>query len=84
MKIYSPNKEYTGVSASVPFCNGIGETDDPYLIGWFRSHGYRVEEEEPEKESEKESVVPETAEDEEESQKVSSSRGKSNQKKVGE
>ena len=80
MKIYSPNKEYTGVSASVPFCNGIGETDDPYLIGWFRSHGYRVEEEE----SEKESVVPETAEDEEESQKVSSSRGKSNQKKAGE
>ncbi|MFR4439024.1 MAG: hypothetical protein ACLT46_03880 [Hungatella sp.] len=88
MKIYSPNKEYTGVSASVPFCNGIGETDDPYLIGWFKSHGYRVEEEEPEKESEKEpekeSVVPETAEDEEESQKVSSSRGKSNQKKAGE
>lgn len=80
MKIYSPNREYTGVSASVPFCNGIGETDDPYLIGWFRSHGYRVEEEEPEKES----VVPETAEDEEESQKVSSSRGKSNQKKAGE
>lgn len=37
MKICSPNKEYTGVSASVPFCNGMGETDDPYLIEWFKS-----------------------------------------------
>lgn len=45
MKIYSKNESYTGVSASVPFCNGRGETDDPYLIRWFRSHGYRVEEE---------------------------------------
>lgn len=45
MKIYSKNENYTGVSASVPFCNGRGETDDPYLIEWFRSHGYRVEEE---------------------------------------
>lgn len=44
MKIYSPNREYTGVSASVPFCNGAGETDDPYLIKWFREHGYTVEE----------------------------------------
>ena len=44
MKIYSPNKEYTGVSASGPFCNGMGETDDPYLIAWFRTHGYKVEE----------------------------------------
>ena len=31
MKIKSPNKDYTGVSASVPFCNGVGETEDPYL-----------------------------------------------------
>lgn len=44
MKIYSPNKEYTGVSASVPFCNGVGETNDPYLIKWFREHGYIVDE----------------------------------------
>lgn len=43
MKIYSPNKEYTGISASVPFCGGVGETDDPYLIEWFRSHGYTLE-----------------------------------------
>lgn len=44
MKIYSPNKEYTGISASVPFCNGVGETKDPRLIQWFKEHGYKVEE----------------------------------------
>ena len=44
MKIYSPNKEYTGISASVPFCGGVGETDDPYLIPWFKCLGYHVEE----------------------------------------
>lgn len=48
MKIYSPNKDYTGVSASVAFCNGVGETDDPRLIQWFRDHGYvATEEKEP-------------------------------------
>ena len=47
MKVYAPNKEYTGVSASVPFCNGVGETEDPRLIKWFKDHGYNVEE--PEK-----------------------------------
>lgn len=44
MKIKSPNKDYTGVSASVPFCNGVGETEDPRLIQWFKEHGYEVEE----------------------------------------
>lgn len=44
MKVYSPNKEYTGISASVPFCAGVGETDDPRLIQWFKEHGYKVEE----------------------------------------
>ncbi|RGD64439.1 hypothetical protein DXA98_10395 [Lachnospiraceae bacterium OF09-6] len=43
MKIYSPNKNYTGVSASVPFCNGVGETEDPHLIEWFKEHGYELE-----------------------------------------
>jgi hypothetical protein len=42
-KIYAPNKQYTGVSASVPFVNGVGETADPHLIDWFRTHGYTVE-----------------------------------------
>lgn len=44
MKIYSPMKDYTGISASVPFCNGVGETDDPHLIKWFKGHGYRTDE----------------------------------------
>ena len=43
-KIYAPNKEYTGMSAGVSFCNGVGETDTPRIIEWFKSHGYRVEE----------------------------------------
>ena len=47
-KIYAPNKQYTGVSASVTFVNGVGETSDPHLIQWFREHGYTVEEEEKE------------------------------------
>ena len=41
-KIICPNKEYTGVSASVSFCNGVGETEDPRLIKWFKDHGYTV------------------------------------------
>ena len=45
MKIYAPVKDTNGVYASVRFVNGVGETDNPHLIKWFRSHGYRVEEE---------------------------------------
>lgn len=58
MKVYSPNKSYTGVTASVPFCGGVGETEDPYLLDWFREHGYAVEEPEKtiEEESEEEAV----------------------------
>lgn len=48
MKVYAPNKNYTGVSASVTFCNGAGETDDPRLLDWFRDHGYEVGTPEPE------------------------------------
>ena len=43
-KIYAPNKEYTGISASVPFMNGVGETDKPELLEWFKARGYEVEE----------------------------------------
>jgi len=42
-KIYAPNKEYTGISAGVPFVNGVGETDKPELLEWFETHGYEVE-----------------------------------------
>ncbi len=44
-KIYAPNKQYTGITASIGFAKGVGETSDPYLIDWFKSHGYEVEEE---------------------------------------
>ena len=45
-KIQAPNREYTGLSAGVPFINGEASTEDQYLIAWFRSHGYTVEEDE--------------------------------------
>lgn len=44
-KILAPNKKYCGVSASVPFVNGVGYTDDEDLIKWFDEHGYEVEDE---------------------------------------
>ena len=43
-KIYSPNKQYNGESASVVFVKGLGETEDDYLLEWFKDHGYDVEE----------------------------------------
>ena len=45
-QIIAPNKDYTGVSASVPFVKGVGETSDAYLIEWFKTHGYTVIEDE--------------------------------------
>lgn len=42
-KIICPNKQYNGISASVSFTNGIGQTDNPKLIKWFKKHGYTVE-----------------------------------------
>lgn len=43
-KIYTKNKNYNGVSASVNFINGVGETNDKYLIEWFKEHDYEVDE----------------------------------------
>jgi sugar phosphate isomerase/epimerase len=42
-KIYAPNKQYSGISASVVFVNGVGETENPTLLKWFKDHGYEVE-----------------------------------------
>lgn len=50
-KICSPNKSYTGVSASVAFSKGIGETEDKHLIEWFKEHGYTIEETEQNQQS---------------------------------
>lgn len=49
MKIYAPVENVNGIYASVMFVNSVGETNNPALIEWFRSHGYRTE---------KESIVP--------------------------
>lgn len=43
-KIYAPNKKYTGLIAGVSFIDGVGETDNQYLIGWFGEKGYKIEE----------------------------------------
>ena len=43
MKIYAPVKDANGIYASVQFVNGVGETDNPKLIEWFKTHGYKVE-----------------------------------------
>lgn len=43
MKIYAPVKNATGVWCSIHFVNGVGETDKPHLIEWFKNHGYHVE-----------------------------------------
>jgi len=43
-KIFCQNEQYTGISASVEFVNGVGETDNLYLIEWFKENGYIVEE----------------------------------------
>ena len=42
MKIYAPVKNTNGVYASVRFVNGVGETDNPHLINWFKTHGYGI------------------------------------------
>ena len=43
MKIYAPVKNATGVWASVRFVNGVGESNDPILLKWFKDHGFTVE-----------------------------------------
>ena len=45
-KIIAPNKDYNEESATVSFVNGVGETSDPWLISWFKSNGYEVQEDE--------------------------------------
>lgn|GEM_PF-948109 len=41
-KIYSNNKQYNGLSASVNFVNGVGESNLPHLLAWFQECGYTV------------------------------------------
>lgn len=44
MKIYTPVKNATGTWCTVRFVNGVGETNDPHLIKWFKEHGYKLDE----------------------------------------
>lgn len=41
-KVYAPLRTYTGISASVWFINGVGETDNNALLEWFEERGYTV------------------------------------------
>lgn len=52
-KIYAPNRQYNGLSATIMFVNGVGETDNPQLLEWFESKGYTVEYPELEKPAKK-------------------------------
>ena len=40
-KIYC-NKEFNGISASVNFVNGVGDSNIPHLISWFQENGYTI------------------------------------------
>lgn len=40
--IKAPNADYNGVSAGVTFVDGVGETDNPSALAYFRRHGYEV------------------------------------------
>ncbi|MBC2004644.1 hypothetical protein HCA78_12740 [Listeria booriae] len=46
--IKAPNEKYNGTSAGVGFINGVGKTDDPWLITIFNENGYTVIEDEEE------------------------------------
>ena len=43
MRIYAPVKDFNGVRNNVRFVKGVGETNDPSLVEWFKGHGYTVE-----------------------------------------
>lgn len=49
MKIYAPVKDFNGIRCNVRFINGVGETNNPKAIEWFRKNGYKVpiEDDEP-------------------------------------
>lgn len=66
-KVYAPLKDYNGISASITFVNGVGETDNENLLEWFEEKGYTVEREEKPKRAKKatEEVAEEVAEDNE-------------------
>ena len=43
MAIIRTKENFDGYRGSVLFKRGRGETDDAYLVEWFKSHGYIVD-----------------------------------------
>ncbi|WP_127447753.1 hypothetical protein [Veillonella sp. 3310] len=63
-KVYAPLQDYNGISASVEFVNGVGETDNENLLEWFEEKGYTVERDEKPKRAKKaKEVTEETSEE---------------------
>lgn len=58
-KITTPAEGYTGIIAGIPFVNGEAETEDNWLISWFKEKGYVVELLEDEDKSNEESDMAE-------------------------
>lgn len=62
-KVYTPLQGYNGISASVEFVNGVGETDNENLLEWFEEKGYTVEREKPKRAKKDKEVTEETSEE---------------------
>ena len=61
-KVYTPLQGYNGISASVEFVNGVGETDNENLLEWFEEKGYTVEREKPKRAKKSKEATEEVAE----------------------
>lgn len=42
MKVTAPVVGFSGVVANVEFVDGVGETDNPTAVAYFKRHGYDV------------------------------------------
>lgn len=42
MEIRTPVKGFTGEVVGVAFAGGVGHTDDPNRLAYFRRHGYEI------------------------------------------
>ena len=62
-KVYTPLQGYNGISASVEFVNGVGETDNENLLEWFEEKGYTVEREKPKRAKKSKEATEETSEE---------------------
>lgn len=83
VKIKSPNPTYNGVSASLQFVKGEAETDDKWLVEWFKNRGYKVEElaDDPIENKQLEDNAPEQEPKESESNKKTVKKAKDPDKK---